>query len=231
MKKLLLLLGIVCSLPTFGQNVLFLNLTFGELVIYQTTRTRVPAIPGNYYYTDREKINILEKQYLTEHYVPSHVDGHEDESYLRFNHYNDQMEFVMGNTIHYLKKETGRTVLFKDQDLLYRVYELYGDLDYLLVKVEGENSLLVKQSSKFIPPMRTQTSYGFQINPTFRRNSDQFFLSTPQGEMIKLSWKKKKFISAFGEKATHVEEYMAENKLNHKRADDVAQVVEFYNSL
>lgn len=231
MKKLLLLLFTIGSLSAYGQNVILLNLGFGELYYYETTRTRIPAIPGNYIYTDREKINILEKQYISEDYLLSRVDNSSWDAYLRFNHYNGQMEFVKDGMIHYLKKEAGRTVEFKDYDLFYRVYKLYGNLDYLLVKVEGKNSFLVRQSSKFIPPMRTRTSYGFQINPKFRRNKDQYYLSTANGELIELSWNKRRFFKAFGEKESKVKEFMTERDLNHKRADDIAMVVEYLNSL
>jgi len=231
MKKLLFLLSIIFSVPTFGQNVILLNLGFGELIIYNTTRTRIGVITGNYIYTDREKINILEKQYLSEDYLLSRVDDFKSDSYVRFNHYNGQMEFIKNGTIHYLKKEEGRTVEFKDYDLYYKVYKLHGNLDYLLVKVEGKNSFLVKQSSKFIPPERTRTSYGFQINPKFRRNKDKYILAKENGELVELSWNKRRFLSAFGEKKLKVKEFMTKRDLSHKRADDIATVVEYINSL
>jgi hypothetical protein len=230
-KNLTTLLLLICAVPMFGQNVILLNLGFGELYIFNTTRSRIVAIPGNYFYTDSEKRNILEKQYLTDFYVASKVDDLKDESYLRFNHFADQMEFDKDGMIHYLKKEEGRTVEFTELDLLYRVYELYGDLDYLLVKVEGKNSLLVKQTSKYIPAMRTRTSYGFQINPKYRRNKDQYFLSTDNGEMIELHWRESKFYDALGEKAVAVKEFIEEKNLNHRKVEDLVQVVEHLNTL
>lgn len=221
----------ICAVPMFGQNVILLNLAFGELYLFNTTRSRIMAIPGNYYYTDSEKLNILEKQYLTDFYVESKVDGFEDASYVRFNHYADQMEFAKDGMIHYLKKEEGRTVTFTELDMLYRVYELYGDLDYLLVKVDGKNSLLVKQTSKYIPAMRTRTSYGFQINPKYRRNKDQYFLSTDNGEIIELHWRKSKFYDALGEKAVAVKQFIEEKNLSHRKVEDLVQVVEHLNTL
>ena len=231
MKKSLLLLLVITSAPIFAQDIVLNNMAFGELFTYQTSRSQVGVITGNYVYTDQEKKNILAKQYVSEVYIPSKIDDYTEESYLRYNHYNDQMEFEKDGVIYYLKKEEGRTVLFTDSDVLYRVFELYGDLDYLLVKVEGENSLFVKQSSRFILPKKTRTSYGYQVNPKFRRNKDELYLSMNNGELIRLSSNKGEFYAAFGKNASVVKDYMKQQNLKHKKVEDVVKVVEYLNRL
>ena len=168
MKKSLLLLLVITSAPIFAQDIV-LNKHGFRGAIYLSN---IQVSSGCYYRKitstriKKKKKHSGKNNTCQKYIFLQRLMIIQRKSYLRYNHYNDQMEFEKDGVIYYLKKEEGRTVLFTDSDVLYRVFELYGDLDYLLVKVEGENSLFVKQSSRFILPKKKQeTSYGLSGEP------------------------------------------------------------------
>lgn len=198
--------------------------TVGGTVFYKD------AALGTYSYTDSEKLKILEKQYLTAQYESAQVDRYASDAYLRYNLFNGQMEFSKGGIIYYLKKEEGRTVHFLDSNTLYKVYKLHGDLEFLKVAVEGEYSLLVKQSKKFIPPKNRRSSYGHHIKADFKRNKDAVYLKIPDGNLVKIPSKKTEFFALFGQESNEVEAYMQKNKLGFRKVEDLKKLINYLNS-
>jgi len=182
-------------------------------------------------YSEEEKKKILEKQYLTSAYNPALIDEFTTVAYLRYNLYNDQMEFVKNEEIYYLKKEKGRKVNFTSLGNTYKVYELYGDLEFFLVQVDGKNSLLVKQESRFIEPRKATSSYAQDKKADFKRRKDVYYLAIDNGNLVKLSTKKKEFASAFKGKEKEVKAFVKKNKLNPKKLGDIEKAVEYYNKL
>lgn len=230
MKKLLLSLLLVSAFAIQGQNQVALNFGFGELSQISSTRFEREVPLSTYSISDEDKRKILEAQYLNLNYTAAKVDQFKNTAYLRYNLYNNQMEFTKDGTIYYLKKEEGRTVQFNDSKTLYKVYEVYGNLEFLKVNVSGKNSLLVKQSSKFIPPTQERTTYGRINKPKFKRNKDEFFIALSSGKIVEVPHRKKAFFQLFDENADKVKAYMKAQKLNHKDSEDLKKIVDWLNS-
>jgi hypothetical protein len=219
------------SLSLQGQDIVISNWFLGETEIIQTTRHFRRADLGTYSYTDSEKKYILEQQYLSPTYNPSSIDNFALEAPLRFNAYNGQMEFAKDGYIYYLKKEPGRTVEFLHNDDKYKVVDLFGALEFVLVEVEGKNSLWVRQSMDFILPKQRATTYGYHIRARFRRNSDQYYLALENDQLIELPTNKREFLGVFGNKSKKVERYMNKEGLNHRNEEDLEKIIEYLNTL
>ena len=56
------------------------------------------------------------------------------------------------------------------------------------------------------------------MNPKFRRNKDELYLSMNNGELIRLSSNKGEFYAAFGKNASVVKDYMKQQNLKHKKS-------------
>jgi len=130
-----------------------------------------------------------------------------------------------------LKKEKGRRVRFTTLNIVYKVYELYGDLEFLKVTVEDKNSLLIKQESRFIEPKKAQTNYQKDRKADFKRRKDVYYLALESGEIVKLSTKKKEFASAFKGKEKEMKAFIKKNKLNPKKLKDMEIAVRHFNKL
>ena len=129
-----------------------------------------------------------------------------------------------------MAKEKGRTVKFEDSNSIYKVFEVYGDLEFMKVKLSGKNSLLVKQSNKFVRPTKKASSYGGVKKPAFKRNKDEFYIAFNDGKIEMVPHSKKAFLKVLGADGDRVKSFMKREKLNHRKAEDLKKVVNFLNS-
>ena len=173
MRQLLLLLFTISAFSVSGQDGSSFEGIFNSVAVLDMSPIG-KQFADDAAYSEEEKKKILQKQYLTVAYNPALVDEFTTPAYLRYNLYNDQMEFVKNDNIFYLKKEKGRRVHFTTLNTTYKVFELYGDLEFFLVQVEGKNSLLVKQESRFIEPRKANSTYAQDKKADFKRRKDVY---------------------------------------------------------
>lgn len=174
---------------------------------------------------------IAHKKYLTQSYKPAKVDNLEGSAYLRYNIYQDEMEFVKDEQIYYLKKEQGRKVYFPQQKITYQVYEMNGNLKYFIVQNEGKNILLTRQIVKFVEAREPQSSYQKGTPADYKRKNDEHFLALNNAAIIKLPSNKKSFYTSFESKSSEIKAYMKKNNLSYTKLDDLRKVIEYYNTL
>lgn len=173
---------------------------------------------------------IQYKKYLTKDYKAAFVDDFNEQAFLRYNIYDDQMEFVKGNQIYYLKKDIGRKVRFTDKTE-YQVFKTAGELQFFLVHVDGENLLLSKQSIRYIDSEEPTSGYDRGRAADYRRKKDEFYLGKKGQGVIKLPTKKKKFLAAFGSKSSEIKIFMKKNRVGYKKAKDLKKIIAYYNTL
>lgn len=186
---------------------------------------------GGYEYSEEDKIKLLQKKYLTHGYNASFIDEFKTTAYVRYNLFDDQMEFVKGENIYFLKKELNRKIRFTTLNITYKAYDLKGELHFFAVHVEGENSLLAKQSVRFVKPKKATTTYGKDKPADFKRNKDELYLAINNKKLIKIPTNKKKFYTVFGSKSSDIKSYMKKNKLSYKNFEDVKKAVFYFNTL
>lgn len=173
---------------------------------------------------------IQHKKYLTQDYKPAYVDDFEEQTFLRYNIYEDQMQFVKGGNLYDLQKEVGRTIRFTD-NTVYQVYQLNGKEQFFLVHISGNYSLLAKQSVRFVEGKKATTGYNKDKPADFKRKKDKLYLTVSGKGLVEVPKKKKDFYQLFGANSNAIKDYMKENKLSYKRDKDVKKVVQFLNGL
>tara|TARA_R110000787_G_scaffold7987_12_gene26904 strand:- start:1652 stop:2305 length:654 start_codon:yes stop_codon:yes gene_type:complete len=172
---------------------------------------------------------IQYKKYLTKDYKSAQVDDLKDQAFLRYNIYEDQMEFIKGNQIYYLKKDVGRTVRFTNNQK-YEVFEVDGNLNFLLVLTEGKKVLVTKQIVKYVDALEPNSGYDRGRPADYKRKKDEFYLATEKG-LTKLPRNKKNFLKVFGSKSSTIKAFMKKNKLSYKKLPDLKKVVQHFDSL
>ena len=173
---------------------------------------------------------IQHKKYLSQDYKPAFVDDFDQKAFLRYNIFEDEMEFVKDENIYYVQKAVGRKIRFTDNSL-YRVYALNGKLQFFLVHKDGKNVLLGKHLIKFVEAKKTNSSYGSDKPADFKRRKDELYLAIDNKTLVKLSKKKKEFYNAFGDKAGQIKSYIKKNKLKHQSMKDLKNIIAYYNTL
>lgn len=217
MKQLVLFIA-AAMFFSFNSNAQF-NVNGEQTILTPKEKEDIPAVLQGIQY----------KKYLTKDYKPAFVDDIKDQAFLRYNIYEDQMEFIKGNQIYYLKKDVGRTVRFT-KNLTYEVFEINGELRYFLVQTEGENILLTKQVVKYVDALEPNSGYDRGRPADYKRKKDEFYLSTKNG-ITKLPTKKKKLLEFFGAKSSKIKTFLKKNRLGYKKAEDLKEIVNYYNTL
>jgi hypothetical protein len=141
------------------------------------------------------------------------------------------MEFVKGQVIYYLKKEPGRTVKFTSLKTTYRVFHVNGSLGYYKINIDGKNSLITQQSSKFIPARLPNGSYEELEPASFERNKDRLFIVFEKGNIREVPSKKRAFFKLFGKHSKQIKTYIEIQKLNYKVVEDIEKIVQYWNEL
>ena len=67
----------------------------------------------------KEAVELDKKKYDSYTYDLAKVDEYDTQSYVRYNIFDDEMEFVKDKSIYYLVKEQGRKVIFIDKKVTY----------------------------------------------------------------------------------------------------------------
>lgn len=217
MKRLLLVIAIAMCF-SLSSNAQF-NVNGEQTILTPKEKEDIPAVLQGIQY----------KKYLTKDYKAAFVDDIKDQAFLRYNIFEDEMEFVKGNQIYYVKKDVGRTVRFTN-NLTYEVFEVEGELSYFLVQTEGENILLTKQIVKYVDALEPNSGYDRGRPADYKRKKDEFYLSTKNG-ITKLPTKKKKLLEFFGAKSSKIKTFLKKNRLGYKKAEDLKEIVNYYNTL
>ena len=177
-------------------------------------------------------IEVEKKKYLTHVYEEAYVDDYETKVHLRYNIYQDEIEFINQKNIYYLAKEVGRKVHFIHLKSTYKVFYVDDKHQYFKVYVDGETSLLAKHRIRYFEAKHPGSSYENPKPPKFKRLKDDWYIAINNRKMIKISGiNKKEFIACFGDRSEIIKSFLNENKLNYKHIEDLKKIVQYYNSL
>lgn len=179
----------------------------------------------------KESVELEKKKYVSYTYDLAKVDEYDTQSYVRYNIYDDQMEFVKDESIYYLVKEEGRVVKFLESKSTFRVHDFDGELGFFKVHVDKQHSLVAKLKVRYVDAKVAISGYDRDRPADYKRLKDELYLAINNKDLVKLSKKKKEFFKAFGDKADLVKSYAKENKLSHKTTEDISSMVAYFNTL
>lgn len=169
------------------------------------------------------------KKYLTDGFKPVIVNGEKSTFFIRYNIYEDQMEFVKDEQVYYLGKAPKNRVKFRTMNKTYICLNWNGDPHYFELILEADKiGLVAKQTVKFIEPKKATTSYGVDKPADFKRSKDVYYF-TKNGELYKTPSKKKDFINFFENQSDKVKKYMKKEKLSHRDSKDIVKILNFIN--
>lgn len=172
---------------------------------------------------------IQYKKYAFKDYKACYVDDNKERAFLRYNIFDDQMEFVKDGNIYYLVKDEGRYVRFAD-NTNYKVYNLNGEKGFFLVHSDGKNALVAKQGVRFVEAKKAQSGYEADKPADYKRRKDVLYFDLEGKGLVKVPTKKKEFFSVFGSNSTEVKSFMKKNKVGYKKEKDLKKILNFLNS-
>lgn len=215
MRQFLLIASLLLSFTTYSQVI---NINGMPTVL--TTTEDVPE--------DLKKIQY--KKYVSKDYKPCYVDDIKERAFIRYNIFDDQMEFVKDGNIYYLVKDVGRIVKFAN-NTTYKVFNLNGDKSFFLVHLEGKNSFIAKQGVRFVDAKKAESTYGSDKPADYKPQKNVLYFVFDNKELVRVPSKKKDFYAVFGSHSSLVKNYMNKNKLGNKKVNELKKILEYYNTL
>lgn len=186
--------------------------------------------------TDRGVKDFEGSPFLNEQFVPGQIisTGKKLTAVpLRYNIFNDQMEFRQNDLTYALYPE-GRIVkvILGDETYVVEKYEIKGKMDYgYLSRLDsGKLTVLVKKVVRFTESQEAKALESSNKPAKFTRVPDVYYYKIGDGELTKAG-SLKSLISSLPDNQNQVESYAKREKISTRNAEDLKKLAAYYNGL
>ncbi|MGC4129538.1 MAG: hypothetical protein QM564_08235 [Bergeyella sp.] len=150
---------------------------------------------------------------------------------LRYNAYEDEMEFQEGEQLYYTNKEEGLKIEFPELKKTYQCinYSIEGKnrFGYLVLLVENPKySLYKREKTELLKGEKSPNAYGKDANDYYAKQKDLYLIKRGH-DFIKLPKNQKEFISQFSLNKAYFEKYIKDNKLSFSKEGDLIKIMEY----
>ena len=153
---------------------------------------------------------------------------------LRFNIYNDNLEFKTsdGTILELAHPETIERAKMGETEMIFTDYFTTTQdtkQGFFKVLAEGNLNLLAKPDI-FFQQAKEEAAYKEAQPPMFIPKPDVYYMQKPGSPAIKIK-KSKDLDDVVDAHQKEIDTYIKKNKIKFKRAEDLTQLVDYYNSL
>jgi hypothetical protein len=152
---------------------------------------------------------------------------------LRYNIFNDQMEFRQNDLTYALYPE-GRIVkvILGDETYVVEKYEIKGKMDYgYLSRLDsGKLTVLVKKVVRFTESQEAKALESSNKPAKFTRVPDVYYYKIGNGELTKAG-SLKSLITSLPDNQDQAESYAKREKISTRNAEDLKKLAAYYNGL
>ncbi len=152
---------------------------------------------------------------------------------LRYNIFNDQMEFRQNDLTYALYPgERIQKVILADETYVAEKYEIHGKMDYgYFTRLDsGKLTVLAKKVVRFTDKQEAKALESSNKPAKFTRAADLYYYKIGSGGIIKAG-SLKNLIENLPDHKADVESYAKKEKLSTRNAEDLAKLAAYYNSL
>jgi len=186
--------------------------------------------------TDRSVKDFEGSPFLNEQFVPGQIisTGKKLTAVpLRYNIFNDQMEFKQNDLTYALYPE-GRIVkvILGDETYVVEKYEIKSKMDYgYLSRLDsGKLTVLVKKVVRFTESQEAKALESSNKPAKFTRIPDVYYYKIGDGELTKAG-SLKSLITSLPDNQNQVESYAKREKISTRKAEDLKKLAVYYNGL
>lgn len=152
---------------------------------------------------------------------------------IRYNIFNDQMEFRQNDLIYALYPEPRIIkVILGDETYVVEKYEIKGKLahGYLTRLDSGKLTLLAKKAVRFTDRQEAKALESSARPAKFTRVQDMYYYKIGNGDVIKIG-SLKNLIESLPDKKDEMNTYSKKEKLSTKNEEELKKLVKYYNTL
>ena len=182
---------------------------------------------------------IKGSKYLTENFNRAGISDFEDKVFaVRYDVFNDQMEFQGGNNQIYImsKDDRARKITFLDTNNTYSIYDYISDENltrsgyFVCLNLDSKYKILKKNKIVFIEEKASATGYDAPHPATYKKTKDRHYISISNEPAILVDTNKKRFSSIFIGQEKEVLGFIKKNKIKLSNDNDLLSLVEFMNT-
>ena len=182
-----------------------------------------------------KKTNAVGSEYIDEEFKSALVNGGTQRFQIRFNAYNNVMEYKKDNEnlilikkdntlIEFLKGDTYELVSFTDK----KGKEL---VEYLnVIRNAGKVAIYKFEKIIFVEARPAQNTYDTGAPAEYKKASDTYYLKI-NDSFSELPTKQKEYIKLFPNKEAEIKDFFKTNKINFKNNTDLIKLANFLNSI
>ncbi|AHW61979.1 hypothetical protein SAMN05444285_104102 [Draconibacterium orientale] len=153
---------------------------------------------------------------------------------LRYNIYNDNLEFKTsdGTILELAHPETVERAKLGETEMIFTNYLTTTNSTrkgFFKLLAEGDLTLLAKPDI-FYQEAKEEAAYKEAQPPKFIPKPDEYYMQKPGAPAIKIR-KSKDMDELIDQHQKEIDVYIKKNKIKFKNAEDLTQLVEYYNSL
>jgi len=154
---------------------------------------------------------------------------------LRYNAYDDEMEFKEGEDVYFTNKEDGLKIDFpalkKTYQCLNYSYDNKSRFGYLVLLVDNPKySLFKKEKVELLKGEKSPNAYSKDANDYYAKEKDVYLIKK-DNTFSKLPKNQKEFINDFSLNKTEFDKFIKNNKLNFYKEEDLKKIITYLNSL
>ncbi|WP_319229399.1 hypothetical protein [Draconibacterium orientale] len=153
---------------------------------------------------------------------------------LRYNIYNDNLEFKTsdGTILELAHPETVERAKLGETEMIFTNYLTTTNSTrkgFFKLLAEGDLTLLAKPDI-FYQEAKEEAAYKEAQPPKFIPKPDEYYMQKPGAPAIKIR-KSKDMDELIDQHQKEIDVYIKKNKIKFKNAEDLTQLVQYYNSL
>lgn len=154
---------------------------------------------------------------------------------VRYNAYEDEMEFLNDGQIYFTNKEEGLKINFLALKKVYQCLNYSFDsknrFGYLVLLVDNSNfSLFKREKIELLKGEKSPSAYGKDANDYYAKEKDLYIVKK-DGKYSKLPKNIKEFINVFSLDKNTIETFYKDNKLNYSKQEDLISLFNYINSI
>ncbi|MFD0761801.1 hypothetical protein ACFQZW_06870 [Lutibacter aestuarii] len=185
---------------------------------------------------DLRSKELVGSPYVNDDFFPAKIKGIETAYPMRYNAYEDEMEFEKEGKFYNFNKVLNQEVVFLATNKKYKLFfdteNNDNSIGYFVVLFQGNKiDLLNKEKIKFFEAVKPKTGYDKYKPPTLKRVNDKFYIGYKNGTTTELPRKKQDVLKLFSEKSNDIQNYAKKNRLSFKDKEDLIQLFKYYNTL
>jgi len=177
--------------------------------------------------------SVTGSPFVNDTHLPVRLNNYQSVVTARYDAYKDLFEIKNAEKTFYFTKNIGNKVIFANNDLKYQVFQNKDNSkSFYKVDFEQKNSfILIKERVNLYGGEKPKNAYDEFKQAYFKKVKDKTFISLDSNDALKVPSSSKKFLKLFEEKKNDIKSYIKTNKLDHKKKNDLKQILIFYNTL